>query len=84
MKLASNVTTFWVAQANLYKGPDGTKIASISMSKIGYIIAWHEAIPPRISGRLSTIWHSREAAEHIINAAYAEAVECKSRKENGQ
>lgn len=84
MKLASKVETFWVAQANLYKGPDGAKIASVSMSKIGYIIAWHEAIPPKISGRLSTIWHSREAAEFIICAAYAEAVEDKARKENGQ
>ncbi len=78
---APKVETFWVAQANLYKTKDGGKIASLSMSQIGYIIAWHEFIPPKISGRLSTIWSSREAAEHIIFAAYAEAIENKTRKE---
>jgi hypothetical protein len=84
MKLANEVKTFWVEQANLYKTPEGGKIASLSMSKIGYIITWHETIPTKISGRLSTIWHSREAAEHIIAAAWSETVEDKARKENGQ
>lgn len=78
----ASVETFWIKEANLYKTVDGKKIASISVSKIGYIITWHEFIPTRISQRLSSIWSSGEAAELIIYAAYAEAVEEMSRREN--
>lgn len=70
-----------IEKADLYLNPDKKKIASLSMSRIGYVIAWHEAILPRISQRLSSIWESREAAELVIYAAYAEQVEVSARKE---
>lgn len=76
------VEVFWIKEANLYKTKDDKKIASISVSKIGFIIAWHEFIPPRISQRLSSIWSSGEAAELVIYAAYAEAVEEIDRRAN--
>lgn len=82
MSRPSDVQVFWIEQANLYKRKsDGKKIASISMSKIGYIITWHEFIPTRISQRLSSIWSSGEAAELIIFAAYAEALEEMARRQ---
>lgn len=77
------VETFWVKEANLYQTKDKppNKIASISISKLGHIIFWHEAIPQRISQRLSSIWTSGEAAEFIVLAAFAEAQAEKARKE---
>lgn len=78
------VETFWIKEANLYKTKDGKKIASISVSKIGFIIAWHEFIPPRINQRLSSIWSSAQAAELVVLAAHAEALEEISRKEAKQ
>lgn len=71
----------WIERANLYTAPDGRKIASLSISKIGHVIAWHEFVPPRISQRLSSIWSCSEAAEYVIFAAYAETVEANARKE---
>lgn len=70
-----------IEKADLYLTPDQKKIASMSMSRVGYVIAWHEAILPRVSQRLSSIWDSREAAEHVIFAAYAETIEQIARKE---
>jgi hypothetical protein len=52
------------------------------MTKSGYVIAWHEFIPQRISQRLSSIWSSNEAAEHVIFAATAEAIDALQRKES--
>lgn len=82
MPRPNDIQVFWIEQANLYsRKSDGKKIASISMSKIGYIITWHEFIPTRISQRLSSIWSSGEAAELIIFAAYAEALEEMARRQ---
>ncbi len=81
MAKPAEVHTFWVDKANLYETKDKKKIASLSVSKIGFIIAWHEFVPQRISQRLSSIWSSQEAAEHVILAAYAEAIEENARRE---
>lgn len=82
----SKVEILWVDRADLFltKSEPQKKIASITMSKIGYIIAWHEAIPTKISQRLSSIWYSREAAEFVIMAAYSETLEDHAKKEAKQ
>lgn len=77
----SEVKTIWVDKASLYKTKDGKNIASLSVSKVGFIITWHEFIPQQISQRVSTIWDAQEAAEFVILAAHAEAVERLARKE---
>lgn len=77
------VEIVWGDKANLYTHKESSKkIASLTMTKIGYVIAWHEFIPQKISQRLSSIWSSCEAAELIIFAATAETIEDLARKEN--
>lgn len=77
----AEVQIFWIDKANLYQTKDKRKIASLSISRVGFIITWGEFIPQQISQRLSSIWEAHEAAEHVIFAAYAEAVERLARKE---
>lgn len=78
-----DVTVIWGEKASLYSHTEtGKKIASITMSKVGFIIAWHEFVPPRISQRLSSIWDSVEAAEFVIYAAAAETITCIQKKES--
>lgn len=77
------VTVVWGEKASLYSHiATEKKIASITMSKIGFIIAWHEFVPPRISQRLSSIWNSVEAAEFVIYAATAETINDLQKKES--
>jgi hypothetical protein len=80
-KKAAPVEITWIDKANLYTTRDGRKIASLSINRIGHVIAWHEFVPTRISQRLSSIWSSSEAAEFVIYAAYAETLEENARKE---
>lgn len=81
MAKQAEVQTFWVDKANLYQTKDGKKIASLSVSRIGFIITWHEFIPQRISQRLSSIWSSQQAAEYVIYAAHSETLEEIARRE---
>lgn len=82
MQKPSEVQIISVDKAHLYqmKEKPHKKIASISISKIGYIISWHEFVPQRISQRLSSIWTSGEAAQLVIMAAVAETTEENARR----
>lgn len=81
-KSTDKVQIVWGDKANLYTHTESKKkIASLTMTKIGYVIAWHEFIPQRISQRLSSIWSCHNAAELVIYAAVAETIEDLARKE---
>ncbi len=80
----SQVTTLWIGKANMYLTKDKEHIASITMSAIGYVVAWNEFVPQKIRQRMQSIWSSYEAAELIILAAHAEALHDRQAKSGGR
>lgn len=80
----SPIRTLWVGSASLYQTKDKEPIATITMSGIGFIIAWHEFVPRKITQRMPSIWSSQEAAELAIYAAHAEVLHERNNKSGGE